>query len=198
MLTPDMTNTEFSLLPQSFLCLGSTVSVFGVSRVGLSLLVLDFACLGFSLPLHDYLRLGPPMSIFGRSCSGPTLLVFDHSLFGSVASMRVHTCLGLTSPIVGMARLYFPMSLLGIAEFDSPLSLKNWVVVHHLNRPCQFQTTATLASHLLCKASQELTLQSLSWIPCTQLSHCLYVASLNQDPQHLHSAGWSSTPCCLF
>lgn len=71
MLTPDMTNTEFSLLPQSFLYLGSTVSVFGVSRVGLSLLVLDFACLGFSLPLHDYLRLAPPMSIFGRSCSGP-------------------------------------------------------------------------------------------------------------------------------
>ena len=150
MLTPDMTNTEFSLLPQSFLCLGSTVSVFGVSRVGLSLLVLDFACLGFSLPLHDYLRLGPPMSIFGRSCSGPTLLVFDHSLFGSVASMRVHTCLGLTSPIVGMARLYFPMSLLGIAEFDSPLSLKNWVhpgVMMFVFRGASFESSMSVSDH---------------------------------------------------
>ena len=57
---------------------------------------------------------------------------------------------GLTSPIVGMARLYFPMSLLGIAEFDSPLSLKNWVhpgVMMFVFRGASLESSMSVSDH---------------------------------------------------
>ena len=67
MLTLDTGDPGLSLSPQHFMCLGSIVSLFGLSRVGPFVLVLDCALIGLSLPLQDCFRVALPLSICGAA-----------------------------------------------------------------------------------------------------------------------------------
>ena len=66
----------------------SSISVYGLVRLGSSLSLLDFATLGSSLSLRSYGRMGSSMSVYGitRLCS--SLSVLDFVNLGSCMSRR--------------------------------------------------------------------------------------------------------------
>ena len=68
--------------------MSSSLSVYGMSRLGASLAVLDFTSFGSAMSLRNFVRLGSSLSVFGMARYSSSLAVLDFLNLGSTLSVR--------------------------------------------------------------------------------------------------------------
>ena len=71
------------MLSHALAHLGLSYLVYGMSRLGLAVLVLDLIHLDFTASMRLYTRFGPALLTFGMSCPGSSLFVLDLVTVGS-------------------------------------------------------------------------------------------------------------------
>ena len=78
-----------SLSLKTFSRCGSSLTLYGVGRLGNAVSVLDFACMGSALSLRSYGRFGSTLAVFGMCRLGSSIAALDFLNFGS-AHTRLH------------------------------------------------------------------------------------------------------------
>lgn len=91
--------------------MGSSLSLFGMIRVGDTLSVLDFLHLGSSLSLRCFSRVASSLSIFAAARMGSSMSVLDYLHCGGQMSVRSLVKLGSTVSISGQGTSDVPMVL---------------------------------------------------------------------------------------
>lgn len=86
---------------KSFVQLGSSISVCGISRMGAALSVLDFTHLGASLSLRGSLRLGSTVSVLGFAALGSSLSLRSFSRMSASLSILGNVRFGATMSVIG-------------------------------------------------------------------------------------------------
>lgn len=81
------------------------MSLFGMVRLGSSVAVLDFACVGSALSVRSMSRLGSSLSLFGGLIMGASLSVFDFATVGSSLSLRSFSRFGSSMAIFSTFQL---------------------------------------------------------------------------------------------
>jgi len=112
-----------SLSVLAFPHLGASVSLRSFARLGASLSILDSAHVGSSLSLRSFARLGSALSIFGMVRFGSSLSIFDCASLGASISLRSFARLGSSVSILDYGKLGASLSLRGFGRLGSTLSL---------------------------------------------------------------------------
>jgi len=107
--------SSMSLLDVAFI--GSSLSLRAFSRLGSGLSVLGFSHLGASLSLRSMSRIGSSFSLLGLQRLGSSMSVFDVAHLGSSLSLRSFSRLGAALSVFDFVHLGSTLSVRGIARF---------------------------------------------------------------------------------
>ena len=100
----DSISMSSSASVRSFLRIGSTLSAYGMIRLGSTLSVLDSVCLGSTMSLRGFARFGSALTVFGRSRMGATASVVDFTNLGSAISLRSFLRVGSSLSVFSRAQ----------------------------------------------------------------------------------------------
>ena len=99
----------------------------GMTRLGVSLLMLDFASMGLMFLMRSMFRTGPTMPVYGMTRSELILPAVDFLHLGFSPLPQMHCRLGLILPAYGMTQLETPPSVPDHVSIDLPMFLRHFV-----------------------------------------------------------------------
>ena len=108
----DFLHIEFLTFLQSCGCLELVLLLFGFTRVGPFLFLLDRVQLGFSLLSRSLGRPGSSFPLFGIGCLDLSSSLLDSQLLGFLLLMRSSARLGPAASLFGLSRMESPVSAL--------------------------------------------------------------------------------------
>ena len=101
------------------MCSDFLMSTYGISWLGLSLLVLDFIHLGFLLPMHSLCRFGSSLLVSGLSRLGSSMFVLDFIHLGFFMSLQAFIQSDPVLLVYGIACLDSSTFALDLVHIDS-------------------------------------------------------------------------------
>ena len=101
----DFVHVGSAFAMRSFGRLGSSLSSFGLARVGSSLSVLDFVHVGSGLALRSVIRVGSAVSAFGDARMGSSAAVLDFVHVGSSLALRSFGRVGSSLAVLDFVHL---------------------------------------------------------------------------------------------
>ena len=98
-----------------------------MTRLGVSLLMPDFASTGLMFLMRSMFRTGPTMLVYGMTCSELILPALDFLHLGFSLLPQMHCRLGLILPAYGMTQLEPPPSVPDHVSIGLPMFLRHFV-----------------------------------------------------------------------
>jgi hypothetical protein len=159
--------------------LGSSLSIYGVGKIGSQLSVLDYIFGGSAISMRSFGRLGSAVSLYGCSGLGRFASIMDYSCIASALSVRTYARLGSSVSVYGIVQLgspidstFFAHSVLDAINLGSSLSIRSYSrlgVVSHFtglavwHHPCPFSIFSTweVAFHYVAMPVSDLLLASM-------------------------------------
>lgn len=102
------------------------MSIFGISRCGSSLSVLDFFNMGSAMSVRSMGRLGSSLALFKAGRLGASLSVLDFFHLGSSLSVRTNARMGSHVSLFGVARLGSTLSVIDFSTLGSAMSVRSF------------------------------------------------------------------------